>query len=299
MEAGGARLIRYPREDSEFSIWDIADIHYTNRGCLTSKLLRDIAGIKRDPHSLWTLGGDSCDWIVPGDPRFDPECVDEDMKVCDLARYGALVTEKLCDMFSGIAERCLGAGYGNHDLRYYTATQAKYLHDQMCASLRVPNLRFSAVMVLYFEHCPSLSKTKYSKTPPKEAVNQKGQRRLTVYQHHGFGAAATAGGKINALKRAVDSVDADLVMMGHLHEQLSKVFIRLGTDAYGKSIGERACVAMMTGSYLRGNPPGCTQYSEVRGYPPATLGATRARFRPVDGRLIVENKADNVGVICE
>lgn len=299
MEAGGTRLIRYSNQDAEIDLWYLADIHYTNRGCMVPRLERDINAIKKDPYALWSLGGDYCDWITPKDPRFDPECVDEEMKVKDLAIYGALVTAKLVDLFLPIKDRCVGAGYGNHDLRYYTDHQAKFLHDQICDHLKVPNLRYSAVTVLYFERKRGLSGLmEYIKKPRPNQVNLPGQRRLVVYQHHGSGAAATAGGKINSLKRAVDSVDADLVMVGHLHEQLAKVFVRLTTNAYGTEINAKNCVAMMTGSYLRGNPSGCTQYSEVRGYPPTTIGATKARYRPGDGRLTVENAAEGVGVIC-
>ena len=33
MEVTGCRIVTYGKEDAEFSIYDVADTHYLNRGC--------------------------------------------------------------------------------------------------------------------------------------------------------------------------------------------------------------------------------------------------------------------------
>lgn len=290
MEAGGARLIRYADKEAKISIWAISDIHYTNRGCDKELLASDIKMIQRDPYSLWTLLGDICDWIVPGDSRWDPECVEADLRVNDINRLGALVLRALMDRFKSIKDRCLGVGYGNHDIKYYNATQHIYLHENLCQYFQAPNLRYSGFVQLYFRHDPSLrGRRMVVSTPTLKDLRRPNLQKLTLYQIHGFGAASTAGGKLTSLKKVVDNVQADLIVMGHLHEHLSKAFLRLGVDPMGKRILERPTVAMMTGSYLRGYPSNCTSYSEMRGLPPATMGASKAIFVPMTGRLSVEN----------
>lgn len=290
MEAGGAWLIRYKDPNARIKLWAIADIHYSNKGCDKELLAQNISQIRRDPLAVWTLLGDVCDWIVPGDPRWDPECVDASVRVNDLARLGALVVAKITRLFEPLKGRCLGVGYGNHDLKYYNASQHAYLHDVLCRSLNAPNLRYSGFLQLYFANDPSLRGRRMilSRATP-DIIRRPNLRLLTVYLIHGFGAASTAGGKMGALKRAVEIVQADLVLMGHLHEQLSKAFLRIGVDPLGVKLEERPTVAMMTGSYLKGYPGDCTSYGEMRGLPPATLGATCATYQPRTGRLSVEN----------
>ena len=284
MENAGRLLVEYGEQDAEIPIWYIADIHYTNVGCDKKKLLEDIAAIKKNPNALWILGGDYCEWIVPGDIRFDPECIDTELKVQDLARYGALVTQKMLDYFRPIKGRCLGVLYGNHELAYYNEHQAKYLHDVLCKELGAPNLRYSAFLELHFKRRKGLKGVRISRGRVNVA-----DHKLTVFCHHGFGAATTAGGKMAALKRLVDTVDADLILMAHLHESLCKVFVRLRVE--DGRIHEKPCVAMITGSYLRGWPQGATEYTERRGYPPSCLGASYAVYHPADGYLSAKTAA--------
>jgi hypothetical protein len=83
--------------------------------------------------------------------------------------------------------------------------------------------------------------------------------------------------------------------MSHLHDQVAKAFVRYTVNNNCTKLKERSTMALITGTYLRGNPSGHVGYGETRGYLPVTLGATRARFTPLTGELITENRADNVG----
>jgi hypothetical protein len=91
-------------------------------------------------------------------------------------------------------------------------------------------------------------------------------------------------------------VEADLVLMSHVHEQFAKQFMRMSPNADCSSIGQKVTMGMITGSYLRTYAPDFTGYGEMRGYSPAGLGATRARYIPETRSLTVESRADNVGL---
>ena len=133
---------------------------------------------------------------------------------------------------------------------------------------------------------------KTSDAPPKSFT-----ARLRVFVHHGAGAANTAGGKINRLKALVDMVEADLVMMGHCHEQMAKAFLRLVPNTDCSEISQKVTMGLITGSYLRTYAPGFTGYGEIKAYAPTTIGATRARYLPRERVLTVENRADGVGLV--
>lgn len=294
MEAAGCRIVKYGREYAEFSIYDVADIHLLNRGVSLPHLIRDIERINDDTYSLFFEGGDYADWIFPGDKRFDAESFNEDIRVNDLAQLGAVVAEMIIRYFKPIKRKCLGFLIGNHEFTAMNRNSQMYVHDYICHKLNVPNMRFSGFTDIYFVYERGFKggmKMTIADLPPTKYV-----ARLRTFIHHGMGAANTAGGKINKLKALVDMVDADLVMMGHVHEQFAKAFLRLVPNEYCSEIGQKVTMGLITGSYLRTYAPGFTGYGEIKGYSATTLGATRARYIPCERILTVENRADNVGL---
>lgn len=292
MEATGCRIVRYAKTDAEFSLWDVADIHYLNRGCFKEQLRQDIQKIKNDPYSFAFLGGDYADWISIKDKRFDPEAFDEDLRVIDLTRLGAYTLKAILDYLSPLTGKWLGACMGNHEQKYMTANSEKFIHDQLCHELKTVNMGYSGWADIYFVHDQVKTPiAEFGDKPPRKFT-----ARLRNFVHHGAGSSATAGGKINMIKRLVDMVNADLVMTSHLHEQLAKAFVRLEPNADCSEVQQRVTMALMTGSYLRTYAPGFTGYGEPKAYAPATLGASRARYKPSTMELTVENRADGVGM---
>jgi hypothetical protein len=295
MEASGCRIVRYRKQCAEFSIYDVADQHLLNRGVSKSHILRDVMTIKKDPYALWFEGGDYADWINTTDKRFDPSAFDEDIKVIDLAKMGAVVTQQMLGYYKPIRKKCLGMLIGNHEFKYMSKQSEMYIHEFLCSEMGVPDMKFSGFTDIYFVHDKNLTtvpvRMHASTTPPTWFT-----ARLRVFIHHGMGAANTAGGKINKLKALVDMVDADLVMMAHVHEQFAKQFLRMVPNADCSSIGQRVTMGIITGSYLRTYAPDFTGYGEMKGYNPAGLGASRARYIPETRTLTVENRADNVGM---
>lgn len=292
MEASGNRIIRYGKQDAEFSIYDVADIHWGARGVAKEHLKRDIQRIRRNPYAIWFCGGDYMDLVMPGDKRFDPDAVDVDLRVNDLTRIAALLSNKLVDMFTPIKDKCAGWCIGNHEHKHMTRNSEMYIHEGICEQLNVPNMLFSGFAHLYFCYEPGFKGVEMTRsmTPPENYTVL-----LRCFIHHGFSAAATPGGKINALARLVHSVEADLVMMSHVHEQMAKAFVTILQDD-NSQIGDRKKMGMITGTYLRGYSSGYVPYGEMRGYPPTTIGANRAIYWPDDRRIEVGIGADQVGV---
>lgn len=292
MEATGPRIITYGREDAEFSIYGVYDIHWGNRGRSLEYLRRDVQRIRKDPFAMWILGGDYFDMIAPGDPRFDADSIDESIKLSDINKLAAALTLGLVDELKPIHEKCLMGLMGNHEHQYMKRKDCGLVHEEVCGALGIVNGMFSAWCDLYFVLKQGVKGCTIEKAsdPPRKYT-----AKLRLLAHHGFGGANTAGGKINKLKQLVDAVDADLVIMGHVHEAFTKAFVRLHPGERCDGIHNRITMGMISGSYLRTYASGFVSYGEQRGYFPTTLGASRARYCPMDRTLTVENKADNVG----
>jgi hypothetical protein len=297
MQPTGSRLILYGDKEAEFSLYDVADIHFMNRGCAKHVLERDMSRISKDPFSFWALGGDYCDFIDRDDSRFDPECVDEDMRVNDMAELASWGVRGVMKFLLPIKDKCLGAAMGNHEKKYMTCKAQADVHPAVCIGLESQDLKYSGWFDIYFENRKAFKGCQLIKNPKPEQVRQPGQVRLRVMVHHGFSAAATSGGRINALKKALDMVnDADLIMLGHMHEQIGKTNVRIGVDETCQVLTAKSSLGLITGTYLRTYATNQTGYGEMRGYPPTTLGATRAVFCPSARTLTVENRADEIGL---
>lgn len=291
MEATGCRIITYGKKDAEFRLWAIADLHRFARGMALDRFHRDREEIKQDPYSLWVEPGDYCDWIVPGDKRYDAAAFDENVKVIDLSSFAAYCAKQIISDFSPIKKKGLGFGIGNHDLKYLSKNSEMIIHDEICRALGIPNLGYAGWFDAYFIYKQGAKVSVRVGSPPTHY-----QARLRVLVYHGIGAAATAGGKMNALKRIVDMVECDLIITGHLHEEIAKKFTRLFPNDVCDEVQSRTTMGLISSSYLRTYAPDYTSYGELKGYAPTSLGASSARYRPLTKRLSVEIASDGIGL---
>jgi hypothetical protein len=261
-------------------------------------LQKDINEINKDPYSVWFLGGDYCDWISTNDKRFDAETIDPSITVRELSCFAKTLLRGIIESLDPISFKCLGALYGNHELKYMREKERADLHDVVCDQLQTANMRLSGWTDIYFQYEKGMRGIEIIKEPKEKDIMRPGQRKLRVFIHHGFSCANTVGGKMQALNRLQSLLaTADLCVMGHLHDELTKRFVRLAPDQLCKKIIQKETVALLAGSYLRTYEAGMTTYGEQRGYAVTTLGMARAHFIPIIGRLVVETLADNVGEV--
>ena len=278
MEAQGKRYIWHGSRSTEFTIWNLSDIHWGNRGCAVDRLKADIERIRTDPCAFWLGGGDNAEYIGLTDRRFDPDAVAEDLKVRDMGQLGKRLIEEVGNLFRPIRDKCLGLLLGNHEKHYQQAMQQSHLHAWLCCELDVPNLEYSALFDVVFVRTPQARK------PILKAASPPGgkypRHTFRVFVHHGAGYAQTPGGKLNRLVQFMDSFDADIYMVGHVHDRVGKRIAQIGADPACTKIIERERLGVISGSYLRSYAQGVTTYAEQRGYRPVTLGASFARIKP-------------------
>lgn len=291
MIAGGKRYIVYPSRSDAFRIWYVSDLHLMNRSCAEDRLKADLAVIKDDPYSFWVGGGDYCDFIGYSDKRFDPDSVAPWVKVSDLADLGRVGMQRVAKLFDPIRDKCLGLLLGNHELKYSLCTQHESLHGWLCTELGVPNLGYCALFDVVFRR---MAGSKTPKLQGRPCSNKTGASSTTVriFCHHGAGYAQTPGGKLNRLIQFMDSFEADIFFVGHVHDQVGKKHPVLGADAACRTITEQVKLGLIAGSYLKTYAQPTTpdgrpwpSYGEQRGYRPTLLGAAEASFKPMTGEL--------------
>ncbi len=276
MEAAGRRYIQHPSRKDEISVWAVGDIHLGNPGCDEKRCKRDIAAIKDDPNSFWIGLGDNADYISPNDKRFSADHLDDGAKL-NIGRLGAYYRERVRDLFMPIKDKCLGLLLGNHEQKYFQDNNQEDGHGWLCVELGVPNLQYCALFDLVFvrKACkvPKL-------LPSAPAYGNTTSHTWRLYCHHGSGSSSTPGGKLNTLIKHMNFAEADIYLLGHMHDQKGQRMVRLGANADCTHLEERVSLGCISGSYLRTYQQGKTGYGEVKGYAPTTLGACRLRFRP-------------------
>ncbi len=284
MEAAGRRWIIYPSRSDVFTIWNLADLHVLNRAVALDRLRADIETIRSDPFSFWFGGGDYAEYISPTDHRFDAATFPADMPAYELARLADYAKEQLVKLLKPIAPKCLGALFGNHEYRYRVNKEQYKLHDWLCVELGIPNLEYCALVDVIF--CRG-AKLKLVQCEPKQMLNR-AHHAFRFFLHHGAGFAQTPGGKLNRLTQFMDSFDADIYFVAHVHDQAGKIVVQLGADRTCEKIIERRKVGVITGTYLRTYAQGVTTYAEIKGYRPAPLGARFVRITPDKREITAE-----------
>lgn len=278
MQASGKRYISYPSRKDTIKIWNIADIHLGNKACEKDRLARDIATIKNDPYSFWIGGGDYADYIGYEDKRFDPQSVDQTLSIMDLGDLGYVLTRRVRDLFEPIKDKCLGLIYGNHEEKYMKNNTSMELHNWLCTELGVRNLGYSAFVDIVFWRRAGGQLPKLGYKAPGRNDGSRFQQRL--YIHHGAGGATTPGGKINRLIKFMDSFEADVYMVGHVHDQLMIKRPVLMCNQQCDDIQERVRIGMISGAYLKTYAQDTTGYGEMKGFAPVPLGAVYIEIVP-------------------
>ena len=283
MHAAGKRYIKHGSRSDEFTLWVLGDLHVGAGACVEHMIARDVQRIKDDPHAFWVGIGDNCDHIGPKDKRWDAGALADWITVQDLGNLGMVCTKRVLDLLMPIKDKCLGMLYGNHEASYMKQNEQSKLHSWLCAELDAPDLGYCAL----FDLCFIRAKTKVPILMDK-STHDGATAKFRIFAHHGAGSSATPGGKLNRLIKFMQDFQADIYMMGHVHDQKGQRRITIGADATCTKIVQKETIGVITGSYLRCYPEGHTTYGEIKGYSPAALGAVKIYIKPESRELRAE-----------
>jgi hypothetical protein len=288
MEAAGKVFISYPSHSASIELWGVGDIHLGNPSCDQKKLASDIRTIQETPNAFWIGLGDYGDYVAPGDKRFDPSCLDREalLHVGDLGHH---ISQRVRKLFEPIKHKCVGLLMGNHETKYNTQFNQQSAHGWLCTELGVPNLGYCALFDIVFQ-----KRTKQPYTLSYDRLVKRGESyghasiQFRVCGHHGAGGSTSSGGKLNTLISLMQTFDADLFWMGHVHQRMAHPDVQIGADPSCKHIVQKVRYGCISGSYLRTYAQGICGYGEQKKYKPTTLGAARMRITPINREVLIE-----------
>jgi len=284
MIAGGVTHIDYNSRSAKIKLYLISDIHWGARGCDERLFRQTIQEIDADPYALWIGLGDYMDLVTYNDKkRFTADTVAPWVKAQDLGNLGRVCATHMKTMFYPIRHKCLGLLLGNHETKYMTHNNQESLHGWLCEELTVPNLGYSCFFRLNTrritgENAPEGLRIRRN----TESPNRGDCWSIRVFAHHGAGGSVTKAGKMNRISKFMNDFDADLYLMGHVHDIVPVREVKLGINIKGESIEEREVLGVSNGSflktYLQGDKP---TYGEVKAYKPSKLGPAIINIHPM------------------
>lgn len=214
--------VRTARCDSQRTTWrihPISDIHDGARDHDYHAFEAKVKEIRDDPYALWIGGGDYGDLIVPGDPRYVANVMDDEWLLRG-TRVPDYYLERLTDRLSPIADKCVGLASGNHERtiaqRYHRGVGA-----ELAARLGIPELYLGVRgwSVVRFENA------------------HRRQMPLRIYTWHGWSAGRLKGRKAIQAERELGAWDADVFVLGHDHQPYSDLWYT--EECYGSRAGYR------------------------------------------------------------
>ena len=269
MIAAGRHIVKWT-PGQPWRLYPCFDWHIGSPGCAEESLRRYVDTIARDANGLWLLGGDAIDAIGYRDKRFNPLNTPSWLTLRDLGKLGRVLFDYITELLKPIRHKCIGLAWGNHEDSLLRDTQSWERWEDFVKAIGAPDMGVCGFRDLVFQ-------------------TRKGtESAFRILVHHGSGAAATPGGKINRLAKTLnDFPRADLVLIGHLHDQIEKRTTGIDADAGCTQIVDSTRLGVMCGTWLRTYSNGHPGYGEVRGYSPVPLGNPISEIEPASRDMSV------------
>lgn len=267
-------VVPYASRSDTYRLWHLTDLHLGAGSVDEALLKKHIKQILDDPHALWIGGGDYIDAISrKGDKRYQESTLAGWLHGKDDPIQ--LQIERVVDLLSPIASKCVGLVSGNHEAALLQHNDRDAYRVIVNAIAKAGEKRPEA-LALGINGFVRLS---FRRTATSGHTGN--QWLLTIYAHHGAGGGRAAGGDALFLERMLSSYDADLVLVGHRHRAM--VVTRSSTSVGKTEVRVVSRTAMMSASYMRSYHDGewpVDTYAENKALPPTQVGAVPVIIDP-------------------
>ncbi|KKL49050.1 hypothetical protein LCGC14_2319410 [marine sediment metagenome] len=258
--------IKYRSRKAEYHIYPIGDIHAGVKHCAEAMIRKRIREIQDDPMALVIGMGDYADYVTPNDKRWDDDVVSIWVDKGDI---GKSQEDWVVELFRPIKSKIMGLLSGNHEQSIRLSNNTR-VHGHICERLGVTDLGYTAYVRITFTRSNGSA------------------YRVTCFFTHGSGWAITKGAKLNKLQRVMDSFEADIYAVGHMHDIITDTKPYLALNEAGE-LKQREKVGAITGSWFKTYEQGVpASYGERKVYPPTSLGAPIFTIIPDKKILSVE-----------
>lgn len=244
----------------------IGDIHSGASGCDEKELKETVEYVAAGSHRYTILMGDLIDAIYPDDKRWD------DRSVADWvprARPVDAQYERIKSIIAKIPrERIIGVLEGNHEIKARTVHYRDVTLD-LSRELGIRYLGQEAMIRLRFSRPKSLGCNSY-----------------LIFATHGSGGGRKPGAKINRITELSNFIDADIFLMGHVHEKSAIKNVVLSMDNLGR-FTQKERLYCLTGTFLKTYSREANSYGARALYAPTSIGAPIINIQPYHGKLEV------------
>ncbi len=258
-----------------FDDWVIADLHLGSIACEEDRLRRNIEVIASNPRARVLLGGDMLEAITKNDKRFQSDGLADWIPRRDIDWILDVQVDYAYEMFRPIKDQITGGILGNHEHKAIHC--GSNVHRRLCGALAIRELPYSAFI-----------RIKYNRGTIRHSQD--------VYLHHGYGGGRKSGNKINKLHDLGDFIDADIYIMGHVHDKCwAPAKPKLMPHSTQEKVVEKVRRYALAGTYLRTYADGASGYGERLAFAPTPLGSVYWRTYPDRGNkhlMVVEQHLD-------
>lgn len=287
------RTINHTSKSDVFTFTNLFDVHYGAVACdeeLFDKCIRKISNAD-DKHFV-IGGGDYCDLIEMGDPRFSLHSVAlsdsllrDGSERADGSRRPMTVKEQLANIHQtqaigfaekvkSIADRFLFLGYGNHEtsvLKYGGLDPVEKIAE------RIYKGRWGGGYLELVGGYMTLLRLVFK----RESKDSHSTREVIVGVHHGFGGGKKKGSKVNnSVDYLASFPDAHIIVLGHVHDPVASIVgAEKLKDKTDKTVAQNRAT-IVTSSFLKTFHEDYMSYSEVKGYGTVPLGVTSFQITP-------------------
>lgn len=159
--------------------------------------------------------------------------------------------DEVLDVLLPYKDLIVGALTGNHEERTFKESgvdPTKYI----ARVLGVPYLRYGGFIRMYLA----------------------GGTGYTIYATHGSSGSVSSAGKLNAVKKLASIAEADVYLMGHVHDLAVETSLRQVVNTRNRTVENVRRHFVLTGNFLTYED----SYSQMKCYEPSKIGAPRIRF---------------------
>jgi hypothetical protein len=263
-----------------FRIYPLGDIHLLAKACEENKFKAKVKRIAEDPNGLWLGMGDFGDFINPSDPRFDFASLADFLTLKDLADLPKVTKDRFLDIVKPIAHKCIALIEGNHERAIYKHYERNIYSEIVTGIKELGNFPADKQLALGVYGWIILA---FHQSKPGE--QKEGSRVLKINAHHGFTGGRYAGSKSNTMQRWLQSVDANLVLMGHSHNTEIMVETVETVNAVGEVVNKNK-IGCFTGTFLQSRIKDVSTYSELKGFMPQPLSNVIVTVKPFGDTFI-------------
>ena len=239
----------------------LGDIHLGAKGCEETILQETIDYIKNTPNTYWLGMGDYCDYINISDKRWGDNVADW-ITVADLSNLAKVQADKFLEYVYPIRYKCIGLLEGNHE----ETIRRRYQHsiaDYIATEMNVANLSYTTHIRW-------------------NIIRKQSHRNIYIYASHGAGGGRYLGAKINRLTGTCIGFEADIYLMGHVHEKLVHTIPSLRIYGHGDNMRhiDNNKYFILTGTFLKTYENNARSYGEKTMYNPTALGVMTIDIKP-------------------